>query len=160
MVGYLKVFSFRGRDEIEALAEATLDRPHAREAQRALAADVTTLVHGPEATAGVIAASTALFGRGDLAAIDEVTLAAALTEAGVLTLDGSELPTVVHLLQRTGLASSLGEARRTVAEGGANINNIRISDPEHVPSAGDLLHGGWLVLRRGKRSIAGVRVAG
>jgi tyrosyl-tRNA synthetase len=158
VVKYLKVFSFRGRGEIEALTEATAERPHAREAQRALAADVTNLVHGPEVTAGVIAASTALFGRGELSAIDGVTLAAALTEAGVLTVEG-ELPTVVHLLQRSGLASSLGEARRTVAEGGANINNVRISDPEHVPASDDLLHGEWLVLRRGKRSIAGVRVA-
>ena len=157
VVGYLKVFSFRTRAEIEALAEATADRPHAREAQRALAADATTLVHGATATAGVVAASTALFGRGELSAIDETTLAAALTEAGVVTV-GEEMPSVVHLLQRSGLASSLGEARRTVAEGGANINNVRISDPEHVPSAADLLHGGWLVLRRGKRSIAGVRV--
>ncbi len=157
VVGYLKVFSFRTRAQIEELAEATRTRPHAREAQRALAGDVTTLVHGADATASVTAASTALFGRGELAAIDEVTLAAALAEAGVLTVDG-ELPTVVHLLQRSGLAASLGEARRTVAEGGANINNVRIGDPEHVPSRADLLHGQWLVLRRGKRSLAGVRV--
>ncbi len=157
VVGYLKVFSLRSRAQIEELAEATRARPHAREAQRALAGDVTTLVHGEEATAGVIAASTALFGRGDLADIDEATLAAALSEAGVLEVSG-ELPSVVHLLQQSGLASSLSEARRTVAEGGANINNQRISDPDHVPSPDDLLHDRWLVLRRGKRSIAGVRL--
>ncbi|MEO5834065.1 MAG: tyrosine--tRNA ligase [Nakamurella sp.] len=159
VVRYLKVFSFRGRAELTALEEATQSRPHAREAQRALAADVTTLVHGAHATAGVIAASTALFGRGELSTVDEATLSAALGEAGVLTLAG-ELPSVVHLMQRTGLAASLGEARRTVAEGGANINNVRINDPDHVPTRDDLLHGQWLVLRRGKRSLAGVRVAG
>jgi tyrosyl-tRNA synthetase len=158
VVRYLKVFSFRSRAEIEALEQATTERPHAREAQRALASDVTTLVHGEAATASAIAASTALFGRGELAAIDEPTLAAALTETGVLEIDG-ELPNVVQLLHRSGLASSLGEARRTLAEGGANINNQRISDPEHVPAAADLLHGRWLVLRRGKRSVAGVRVS-
>ena len=158
MVRYLKVFSFRTRTEIEALEAATLARPHAREAQRVLAADVTTLVHGAGATAAVVAASTALFGRGELAGIDEVTLEAALTEAGILDVEG-DLPTAVQLLHRSGLAASLGEARRTIAEGGANINNQRVNDPDHVPGPADLLHGRWLVLRRGKRTVAGVRVS-
>ncbi len=152
---YLKVFSFRARAEIEALDTATRERPHAREAQRALAADVTTLVHGEVATASAIAASTALFGRGDLGEIDEPTLAAALTEAGV-----AELPaptTVVDLFEQSRLVTSRSEARRALAEGGIYVNNQRITDPDHVPSADDLLHGRWLVLRRGKRSIAGAR---
>jgi tyrosyl-tRNA synthetase len=155
VLGYLKVFSFRSRAEIEALEQATAERPHAREAQRALASDVTTLVHGADATRSVIAASTALFGRGDLASVDESILAAALTEAGATTID--TLTDVVDLFARSGLVSSRSEARRALAEGGLNINNVRITDEHHVPADADLLHGTWLVLRRGKRSIAGVR---
>ena len=135
----------------------TLTRPHAREAQRALAAEVTTLVHGQEATAAVITASGALFGRGELREVDEATLGAALHEAGLHEV-GRPIPNVVDLLRESGLASSSSEARRTVAEGGANINNQRISDPDHVPSAGDLLHGRYLVIRRGKRAVAGIAV--
>ena len=157
--GYLKVFSFRSHEELDELAEATRTRPHAREAQRALAQEVTTLVHGPAATAAVIAASGALFGRGDLADVDESTLAAALAETGLHPIGAGGLPTVVELLRVSGLASSASEARRTVAEGGANINNVRITDPDHTPSASDLLHGKYLVLRRGKRNVVGVATA-
>lgn len=152
---YLKVFSFRSREELTQLAAATADRPHAREAQRALAAEVTTLVHGERATQAVLVASSALFGRGELRDVDEFTLQAALSEAGLYELDGP-MPTVVDLLRSSGLASSSSEARRTIAEGGANINNQRISDPDHVPTASDLLHGRFLVLRRGKRAVAGI----
>jgi tyrosyl-tRNA synthetase len=155
---YLKVFSFRTRAELEALAEATATRPQARAAQRALAEEVTTLVHGAAATAAVIAASGALFGRGELREVDESTLSAALSEAGLREITGG-IPTVVDLLRESGLASSSSEARRTIAEGGANINNQRISDPDHVPAAADLLHGKYLVVRRGKRAVAGVKVA-
>jgi tyrosyl-tRNA synthetase len=155
---YLKVFSFKGRPELEDLAQATETRPHAREAQRALAAELTTLVHGAAATASVIAASGALFGRGELRDVDEPTLGAALTEAGLHQITG-EMPTVVELLRQSGLASSSSEARRTIAEGGANINNQRISDPEHVPAPADLLHGRYLVIRRGKRAVAGLSLS-
>ncbi|RIJ77928.1 tyrosine--tRNA ligase [Nakamurella silvestris] len=154
---YLKVFTFRDAEGLAELAEATAGRPHAREAQRALAGDVTTLVHGQAATDQVIAASGALFGRGEIAAVDEPTLTAALSEAGLTDITGP-LPTIVELLQISGLASSGSDARRTIAEGGANINNQRISDPDHVPDVGDLLAGGLLVLRRGKRTVAGVRL--
>jgi tyrosyl-tRNA synthetase len=152
--GYLKVFSFKSRAELGALAEATATRPHAREAQRALAAEVTSLVHGAAATAAVIAASSALFGRGELRDVDEPTLVAALSEAGLHQIHTAR-PTVVDLLRETGLSSSSSDARRTVAEGGANINNQRISDPDHVPAAADLLHGKYLAVRRGKRAVAG-----
>ncbi len=154
---YLNVFSFKNREEIADLAKSTAERPHARAAQRALAFEVTTLVHGKAATEGAIAASGALFGRGELADVDGATLGAALKEAGLLTVAGA-MPTMAALLRDTGLASSLSEARRTVAEGGANLNNQRIGDPEYVPSPGDLLHGRFLVLRRGKRAVAGVQV--
>jgi tyrosyl-tRNA synthetase len=155
---YLKVFSFKTQAELTELAEATTTRPHAREAQRALAAEVTTLVHGARATASVIVASGALFGRGDLHEVDEATLGAALTEAGLHEVSGV-MPTVVDLLRSSGLAASSSEARRTIAEGGANINNRRINDPDHVPAPADLLHGRYLVVRRGKRAVAGIRVA-
>ena len=157
--GYLKVFSFRPLDEIAALAESTIQRPHAREAQRALARELTALVHGAAARDSVVQASGALFGRGELAGIDAGILHAALSEAGLTEITG-ELPTVVELFRRSGLTASLSEARRTVAEGGANVNNVRISDPDHVPAIADLLHGAYLVLRRGKRAVAGVLVKG
>jgi tyrosyl-tRNA synthetase len=153
----LKVFTDRSADEIEELERAVRERPQAREAQRTLALDVTSLVHGSDAAAAAIAASGALFGRGELGAVDAPTLHSALSEAGLHQVAG-ELPSVVRLLVTGGLARSLSEARRAVAEGGANINNIRITDPEYVPDRGDLLHGRYLVLRRGKKSVAGVEL--
>jgi len=153
---YLKVFSFRSRAELEEIAEATATKPHAREAQRALAAEVTTLVHGAAITASVIAASGALFGRGELIDIDETTLGAALSEVGLHEVTGV-LPSAVDLLCMTGLAASGSEARRTIADGGANINNVRVSDASHIPATSDLLHGRYLVIRRGKKAVAGLR---
>lgn len=153
----LRVFSFRDIEQIDALANDTAHRPQVRAAQRALAEDVTTLVHGAESTRSVIAASAALFGRGELGAIDERTLRAALSEAGLSTVPGP-VPTIAELLRDTGLTSSLSEARRTVAEGGANLNNGRITDPGYRPGAQDLLFGRFLVVRRGRRSVAGVDV--
>ncbi len=157
IAGYLKVFSLRPLTEIAELVAATAARPQAREAQRALAGELTELVHGARARDAVVQASAALFGRGDLRSIDEATLHAALIEAGLTEVSGGA-PTVVGLLKQTGLASSMSEARRAVADGGANVNNSRISDPEHTPDLADLLHGKYLVLRRGKRSVAGVLV--
>jgi tyrosyl-tRNA synthetase len=116
------------------------------------------LVHGPEQLRQAEAAGRALFGREDLASLDAATLTAALQEAGSITVDG-ELPSVTQLLQRTGLVSSLSEARRTVKEGGAYVNNERVTDGDLVPGEDTWLPGGWLVLRRGRRSIAGVRRA-
>ncbi len=155
--GYLKVFSFRPLDEIAELAEATRERSHAREAQRALAGEVTALVHGQQAADAAVAASAALFGRGELTAVDEPTLHAALAEAGLSTVEGP-VPSVIELLRLSGLTSSLSEARRAVAEGGANINNRRVTDADFAPGGEDLLHGKYLVLRRGKRSVAGILV--
>ena len=158
-VGHLlRVFTDRSATQIAELEREQAQRPQARPAQRALAGDVTTLVHGAAAAEAAIAASAALFGRGDLAAVDEPTLRAALTEAGLHRVSG-ELPTVVALFVAAGLTRSLSEARRVVAEGGASINNERIADPEHIPARADLLHGRFLVLRRGKRVMAGVELA-
>jgi tyrosyl-tRNA synthetase len=157
-VGHLlRVFTDRTAEEVESLERELAERPQARTAQRTLAGDVTTLVHGAAATQAAIAASAALFGRGDLVAVDEPTLRAALTEAGLHAVSGA-LPDVAGLFVTAGLVKSLSEARRVVAEGGANINNIRVSDVDHVPAPDELLHGRYLVVRRGKRSVAGIEV--
>jgi tyrosyl-tRNA synthetase len=151
----LRVFSFRSRPEIEELEAEAAQRPEARAAQQALAGELTTLVHGAEATAQAIAASAALFGRGELAELDAVTLAAAAAELP-RTEVGSPLPTVSELLVASGLAESRTVARRIVGEGGAYLNNRRVADPDLVPGASDLQHGRWLILRRGKRSLAAI----
>ncbi|WP_091653439.1 tyrosine--tRNA ligase [Micromonospora pallida] len=153
---YLRYFSFRSREEIEALEKATAERPAAREAQRALAAELTTLVHGETETAQAVAASQALFGRGSLDELAEGTLHAALTEAGLVQL--TELPDVAGLLRESGLVTSMKEARRVIAEGGAYVNNDRVTETDAVVDPESLLHGRYLVLRRGKRSFAGVEL--
>ncbi len=154
---YLRYFSFRSREELEELEKATSDRPQAREAQRALAYEVTALVHGREEAEQAVAASQALFGRGSLDSLSADTLRAALAEAGLAEVRG-ELPTVAALLQQTGLVKSGGEARRTVAEGGAYLNNERVTDADAVVPESALLQGRFLVLRKGKRTFAGVEV--
>ncbi|NMD97705.1 tyrosine--tRNA ligase [Rhodococcus sp. BL-253-APC-6A1W] len=158
VVKYLRWFTFLDREELAELETATAERPHAREAQKRLAAEMTTLVHGAANTVAVELASRALFGRGELADLDEPTLAAALTEASVMDLRPGEPGTIVDLLVSTGLCESKGAARRTVKEGGASVNNVRVSSEEWTPSDAELLHGHWLVIRRGKRNFAGVRV--
>ncbi|MBU5422570.1 tyrosine--tRNA ligase [Cellulomonas hominis] len=157
VVGYLKVFTFRIREEIAELEEAVATRPQAREAQRALAYDVTSLVHGTDATDKVIAASRALFGGGDLAELDAATLRAAVAE--LPSADVRVGDPVVDVLAATGLVASKGAARRAIAEGGASVNNRKVADDTAVVGADDLLHGEWLVLRRGKRTLAVARVA-
>ena len=155
---YLRWFTFLDKDELAELETATTERPHVREAQKRLAAEMTTLVHGAHNTAAVELASRALFGRGELGELDEPTLAAALTEASVTELRAGEPDTIIDLLVASGLCESKGAARRTIKEGGASVNNVRISSEEWTPRDGELLHGHWLVLRRGKRNFAGVRV--
>ena len=157
VVRFLKIFTFRSREEIAELEAAVRKRPGAREAQRTLAADVTTLVHGAAATDAVIAASQALFGRGELDALDARTVAAA----------GAALPRaarpgggrVVARLVAAGLVASKGAARRAVAEGGAYVNNVKVTGEDATLGADDLLHGRFALLRRGKKTL-GVAVAG
>jgi tyrosyl-tRNA synthetase len=151
----LRIFTFLSREEIEELDRRTAEEPHRRAAQHALADAVTTLVHGEKETTQAKAAAAALFGGGDLHALDPRTLAAALTEAGATTAPPGT--PIVDLLVASGLVRSKGEARRTIAEGGAYLNNERVTDPELVPGAEELLDG-WAVLRRGKRNLAGVRI--
>ncbi|WP_107655402.1 tyrosine--tRNA ligase [Nocardia suismassiliense] len=157
---YLRWFTFLSREELAELEVATAERPHAREAQRKLAAEMTTLVHGEANTRAVQLASQALFGRGELRELDEPTLGAALREAAVAELAAGEPSTIVDLLVATGLSESRGAARRAVNEGGASVNNERVSDLEWTPADSDYLHGRWLVLRRGKKNLAGVLRAG
>jgi tyrosyl-tRNA synthetase len=157
VVTYLKVFSFRPQAELEELERLTAEKPQMRAAQKALAEDVTTLVHGADNTAKVIAASKALFGQGDLAELDEPTLRAALSELPGTKV--AELVPVAQLLADTGLVASRGAGRRTINEGGAYVNNRKVESDDEIPSTKDLLHGRWLVLRRGKRTLGSVEVA-
>lgn len=162
VVGYLRWFTFLSADELGELATATAERPHERAAQRRLARELTTLVHGQAATDAVELASQALFGRAELRDLDASTLAAALTEASngqVAELAPGGPDGITDLLVATGLSKSRGEARRTVAEGGVYVNNARVESDEWVPQPTDFLGDRWLVLRRGKRHIAGVRRA-
>ncbi|NED98462.1 tyrosine--tRNA ligase [Phytoactinopolyspora alkaliphila] len=160
IVSHLRVMSFRNRDEIEELEKQTVERPAARAGQRLLAEELTALVHGADEAANVVAASQALFGRGALDELDERILGAALAEAGAPHVEaGEELPAYVDLFVEAGLAESRSAARRALAEGGAYVNNVRIDPgmgPEARPRRSDLLHGRWLVLRRGKRTVGGV----
>jgi tyrosyl-tRNA synthetase len=152
---YLRVFSFRAAAEIEALEAVATNRPDAREAQRALAHEVTELVHGTDAAARAAEASEALFGDGDLGSLDAATLEAAFADLPRATLgDGNGMPSVLDLLVASGLSESRGAARRVLSEGGAYVNNRRVSDPAAIPDRSELLAGRWLLLRRGKRSLA------
>jgi len=157
---YLRWFTFLDAEEVAELESETRERPHQRAAQRRLARELTTLVHGSAATESVEHASQALFGRGELAVLDEPTLAAALREASVAKFTPGAPDTITDLLVASGLSASKGAARRTVAEGGVSVNNVRIDTDDWVPQASDFLHGTWLVLRRGKRNIAGVERVG
>jgi tyrosyl-tRNA synthetase len=158
VVDLLKVFTFLSREEIEELGRQTEEKPFLRAGHKALAESVCTLVHGADETAQAQAASAALFGGGDLATISGSTLGAALREAGATSVSG-QIPSYVDLMVETGLAKSRGDARRTISEGGAYLNNQRVEDPELVPTPSDLVGGSWLVLRRGKKTFAGVEVA-
>jgi tyrosyl-tRNA synthetase len=170
----LRVFTFRAREEIEELERQTAERPAARVGQHALAEDITTLVHGADAWQRVQAASRALFGQGDLAEIDSRTLADAFAEvphtevflkaesAGDSGDSGNAgeggMPTVADLFALTGIVASKSAARRLIAEGGAYLNNQRVTSEDAVPDRGDLLHGRYLILRRGKRHVGAVDI--
>ena len=158
VVKLLKVFTDRGVEEIAHLETEVVERGHTREAQRTLAADVTTLVHGLAATTQAQAASEALFGKGDLAELDEQTMDDALTEVPTFNVQTRTL-TVVDVFVGSGLARGRAAARRTISEGGAYVNNSRVSDPEAGLEPADFIHGRFVVLRRGRKNVAAVRVA-
>lgn len=156
VIDYLRWFTFLTQEEIADLERKVEEEPYKREAQRVLAREMTTLVHGAQATEAVELASQALFGKAELQDLDEATLSSALQETEVAEVSSDA--TILDLLVRAGLEKSKGAARRTVGEGGAYVNNQRIEDIEWSPSSQDLLHGSWLVLRKGKKRFAGARV--
>jgi len=156
VIRYLRWFTFLSADELAELEQATAERPQQRAAQRRLARELTVLVHGEAATEAVEHASRALFGQGELGRLDEATLAAALRETSVAELKPGGPDGIVDLLVASGLSDSKKAARRTISEGGVSVNNERIQTDEWAPQPSDFLHGRWLVLRRGKRNIAGI----
>ncbi|WP_156753858.1 tyrosine--tRNA ligase [Actinokineospora pegani] len=158
VIRYLRLFTFLSKDEIDALEQETADKPHLRAAQKRLAEEFTTLVHGRHETDQVIAASQALFGRGELDALDLSTLDSVMAEVPTGTASLADGPTIVDLLVTSGLSDSRGAARRTVNEGGAYVNNAKVPDEAWQPAQDDLLHGKWLVIRRGKRNFGGIEV--
>ena len=154
VIDYLKVFSFRSREEIEELERATIDAPFKREAQRALADDVTDLVHGVAEREAAVAAASALFGRGELERLAPSTLEGVLREVGGQPVE--EDLTVVEAMVVSGIVESKGAARRAIAEGGAYLNNVKIDDPELVLAGDRLVHGRFAILRRGRRPVGGI----
>lgn len=154
----LKVFTFKTREEIAQLQKSVEEEPFKRLAQKTLAYDVTSLVHGVDATEKVIAASEALFGKGDFAALDEATLKTATAELPHAVLNQDQLD-MITVLTETGLAESKSAARRTLKEGGAAINNVKVQGEDAALAESDLLLGKYAVVRRGKKNMAMVEVA-
>jgi tyrosyl-tRNA synthetase len=156
---FLKVFSFKDRPEIERLIETVAVNPGAREAHRELARELTTLVHGENECAQAEAAGKALFGQAEISQLDERTLASAFAQLPRTTITKSEsFPTWVDLVAATGIVKSKSDARRIVKEGGAYLNNVKVVSEDFAPSLSDLLHGKYLLLRKGKRDLAAVEL--
>lgn len=157
----LKVFSMKSRTEIERLIETVKTNPGAREAHRELARELTTLIHGEQMAQKVEMAAKALFGHSDISELDLATLDSALAQLPrTQIVKGQPLPTWVDLLAATGVVDSKSAARRIVKEGGAYLNNQKVESEDFAPSKGDLLHGKYLLLRKGKRDLAAVEVLG
>ncbi len=156
---FLKTFSFKSREELELLFVELRENPGARVAHRALAEELTTLVHGEVECANAQAAAKALFGQGEISALDPKTLASALSQLPRTTITkGDAFPTWVDLLAATGVVDSKSAARRIVKEGGAYLNNVKISGEDFAPSESDLIHGRFLLLRKGKRELVAVEI--
>jgi tyrosyl-tRNA synthetase len=159
VIDYLKVFSPRSREEIAELEQQTKDKPHLRAAQRALADDVTTLVHGEENTIAAKEAASALFGRSDLATLSDQVVRDVAEELKAAEIgDASELPSFVDAMEASGVVASKSAARRAIAEGGAYLNNEKVTDPERRIAAEDLLAGRYVIVRRGKKTAGAVRI--
>ena len=157
VINFLKVFSFLSHEEISLLAKSHEENPGLREAHRELARGLTTLVHGGETTIRVEAAARALFGQGELKELDEATLASALAELPRVTITSDqEIPTWVDLLAATGVVDSKSAARRVVKDGGAYLNNEKVTSEDYVPTKDEFLCGKYAVLRKGKRDLAAV----
>ena len=153
VIRFLKVFTFKSREEIEELEKLTAEKPQLWAAQKELAESVTRLVHGDEVTDQVLAATEALWGKGDLASIDASTLASATESLPATELEVGT-STIVDLLVGTGLEKGKGAARRTIKSGGAYLNNQKVEDVDYVIAETDLLSGGKVLVRKGKRNLA------
>lgn len=155
----LKTFSFKSRKELEALFESLKTNPGAREAHRELAREVTTLLHGADQAQKVEAAAKALFGQGEIRDLDIETLKSALAELPKASIDkGAEIPSWVDLITSSGVVESKSAARRVIKEGGAYLNNEKITGEDFTPKSSDLLHGQFLLLRKGKRDLVAVEI--
>jgi len=155
----LKTFSFKSRSELEALFESLKTNPGAREAHRELAREVTTLLHGADQAQKVEAAAKALFGQGEIRDLDIETLKSALAELPKTRIKkGEEIPSWVDLVTSSGVVESKSAARRVVKEGGAYLNNEKITGEDFAPKSSDLLHGQFLLLRKGKRDLVAVEI--
>lgn len=157
VIDRLKVFTFMSREQIEALAVEVAERPFKRQAQRELAWQVTSLVHGEDATTKVIAASAAVFGNGELGEIDLPTLQAVIAELPIAQVAAGDLG-ILNVLHASGLSESLSAARRTVGEGGAYVNNEKVEGIDSELSEADFLHGRYAIVRRGKKNMAVVEL--
>ncbi len=159
VMAYLKVFSERPREEIEAIETQQADKPFLRVAQRALADDITDLVHGRAERRSAESAAAALFGRSPLPELDAATLASVGKELGASSFAVGEIwPSVVDVLLAGGVVKSKGEARRAIGEGGAYLNNAKVTDPDAVLAPADLLAGRWAVVRRGRKTVGAVEI--
>ncbi len=159
VIEYLKVFSERPAEQIEELARQTAQAAHQRVAQRALADDITTLVHSGSDRDAAVAAAAAVFGRAELSELSADVVASVVQELkGREIVADADLPRVVDVLERSGVVASRSAARRTIAEGGAYVNNSRVSDPDARLTPEDLLHGRYVVVRRGKRTVGAVSI--
>ena len=155
----LKAFSFKSKDELGGLIESLKTNPGAREAHRALAREVTTLIHGESETQKVEEAAKALFGHGDLRELDAKTLGGALSELPRVELsNSSNVPSWVDLITTAGVVESKSAARRIIKEGGAYLNNVKVATEDFAPSINDFIHGKYLVLRKGKRDLVAVEI--
>ncbi len=159
VVEYLRIFTRRSAEEIDDLERQTREAPHLRAAQRALADDITDLVHSPAERRAAAAAAAAIFGREDLAALPEATLRAVVAELGSPPVRvGAELPSVVEILAAAGVVASKSAGRRAIEEGGAYLNNVKVTDPDARLVDADLLHGQYVVVRRGRRTVGALAV--
>jgi tyrosyl-tRNA synthetase len=159
VVNFLKVFSFKSHAEISEIEKNHLENPGLREAHRELARELTTLVHSQEVAERVESAAKALFGQGDLAQLDLTTLTSALSELPQTKVSSlEEIPTWVDLIAATGVVDSKSAARRIIKEGGAYLNNEKISGEDFRPSKNDFLCGKYAVLRKGKRDLAAIEL--
>ena len=157
----LKVFSMKDRAEIERLIETVKVNPGAREAHRELAREMTAMIHGQQMAKSVEEAAKALFGQGEIADLDLKTLDSALSQLPKTTIrKGDPYPSWVDLLAATGVVDSKSAARRIVKEGGGYLNNKKVESEDFTPSKSDLLHGKYLLLRKGKRDLAAVEIIG